>query len=108
MAMLCALIAGTATPLEMADLARGRLRRKLAELELALEGCVEDHHRYLLGMQLRRIEAAKHDIKELDARITAKLDPYDEQHQQLMQIGSFEFRVGNAEPAEALGASSSP
>jgi transposase len=93
MAMLQALIAGTATPSEMAGLARGRLRHKLAELELALEGCIEDHHRYLLGMQLRRIEAAEHDIEELDARITVKLEPYDEQHQRLMQIPGVDWFV---------------
>ena len=100
MAMLRALIAGTATPAEMADLARGRLRHKLAELELALEGCVEDHHRYLLSMQLRRIEAAEHDIQELDARITAKLEPYDEQHQRLMLIPGVDWFVAAVIVAE--------
>jgi len=100
MAMLRALIAGTETPAEIAGLARGRLRRKLAELELALEGCIEDHHRYLLGMQLRRIEAAEHDIEELDARITAKLEPYDEQHQRLMQIPGVDWFVAAVIVAE--------
>jgi len=40
----------------MAMLAKGTLRRKLAELELALEGKVEEHHRYVLEMQLSRLE----------------------------------------------------
>jgi len=100
MAMLRALIAGTVTPAEMAGLARGRLRHKLAELELALEGCVEDHHRYLLSVQLRRIEAAEYDIKELDARITAKLEPYDEQLQRLMRIPGVDWFVAAVIVAE--------
>jgi transposase len=100
MAMLRALIAGTATPAEMAALARGRLRHKLAELELALEGCVEDHHRYLLGMQLRRIEAIEHDLGELDTRITAKLEPYGEQHRRLTQIPGVDWFVAAVMVAE--------
>src|SRR5499433_4183629 len=51
MAMLRALIEGTATPAEMAGLARGVLRRKEADLVLALDGCLAEHHRYLLGLQ---------------------------------------------------------
>jgi transposase len=100
MAMLRALIAGTVTPAEMAGLARGRLRHKLAELELALQGCVEDHHRYLLSVQLRRIEAAEYDIKQLDARITAKLEPDDEQHQRLMRIPGVDWFVAAVIVAE--------
>src|SRR5271157_5854291 len=61
-AMLRALIEGTASPQQMAELARGRLRRKRAELVRALEGHIEAHHRVLLSMQLRRVEAAEQDI----------------------------------------------
>lgn len=43
--MLRALIAGKATPQEMAELAKGLLRKKIPELELALEGKLEQHHR---------------------------------------------------------------
>ena len=56
-AMLKALIAGTASPEAMADLAKGQLRRKRADLVLALEGRMEEHHRFLLATQLRRLEA---------------------------------------------------
>src|SRR5438105_9118762 len=47
--MLLALIGGESRPDEIAQLARGRLRRKLAELEAALDGCVEEQHRFLLA-----------------------------------------------------------
>src|SRR4030095_2053424 len=73
-AMLKALIEGTASAQAMADLAKGQLRRKRADLVLALEGRVEEHHRFLLGLQLRRLEAAEEEIAALDARIDEKLD----------------------------------
>src|SRR5262249_11473836 len=54
-AMLTALIEGNASAAEMASLARGKLRHKHDDLVLALEGRVEEHHRFLLAMQLRRL-----------------------------------------------------
>jgi transposase len=50
--MLRALIEGKAAPQEMADLAKGLLRKKIPELALALEGKLEGHHRFLLRLQL--------------------------------------------------------
>jgi transposase len=75
--MLQALIAGEALPAEIAQLARLRLRHKLAELEAALEGCVEEHHRFLMARQLGRIETAEADLDKLDARLREKLLHYD-------------------------------
>src|SRR3712207_5841278 len=72
-AMLKALIEGTASAKAMADLAKGQLRRKRADLVLALEGRVEEHHRFLLGLPLRRLEAADEEIAALDARIDEKI-----------------------------------
>jgi len=48
-AMLRALIEGRASVEAMADLARGQLRRKRSDLILALEGRMEEHHRFLLA-----------------------------------------------------------
>lgn len=50
-AMLQALVEGKQTPAEMAQLAQRRMRRKLAELERALHGRLEEHHRFLLGVR---------------------------------------------------------
>jgi len=55
MAMLEALAAGTNNASEMAGLARGRMRRKHAALEAALEGRMREHQCFLLGMQLRTL-----------------------------------------------------
>jgi len=74
--MLRALIEGKATTQEMAELARGRLRQKIHELEPALEGKLEDHHRFLLRLQLERLEAAEKDLTVLEQCIQEKLKPY--------------------------------
>src|SRR5215475_1857142 len=55
--MLRALIEGKATTQEMAELAKGLLRKKIPQLETALEGKLEEHHRFLLKLQLERLEA---------------------------------------------------
>jgi transposase len=84
--MLDALIAGRATPTEMAKLAKGKLRDKLVELQLALEGSVGDHHRFLLAMQLRRLKNVEDELEVLDKRIEEKLEPYRAQHTLLVTI----------------------
>jgi transposase len=76
MLMLRALITGEAAPEEMARMAKGRMRKKLRELELALEGRVQEHHRFLLGLQIRRLEHMEADIALVEARIQEKLAPF--------------------------------
>jgi hypothetical protein len=67
----------------MADLAKGRLRKKLAELATSLDGRVEEHHRFLLTMQLDRMEEVESTIKKLDLRIDEKQVPYQEHYKRL-------------------------
>ncbi len=84
--MLRALLEGTATPQEIAHLAKGRLREKIPDLELALEGRMDFDHRFLLGLQLKRLEHVDSDIAKVDDRIDERLKPYEEQHARLKQI----------------------
>jgi transposase len=77
----------------MADLAKGQLRRKRADLILALDGRVEEHHRFLLAVQLRRLEAIEADIAALDSRIGERLEPYSAPHALLMQIPGVDWVV---------------
>ena len=81
-----AMIAGETDPSRLADLAKGRLRQKRPELRLALEGRIEEHHRFVLEMQLDRIERAESDIERIDQRIDEKLVEYRAVHARLMQI----------------------
>jgi len=92
-AMLRALIEGKASVEAMADLAKGRLRHKRADLVLALDGRVEAHHRFLLTVQLRRLEAIEADIAALDLCIGERLEPYGAQHALLMQIPGVDWVV---------------
>jgi transposase len=71
----------------------GRLRQKLKELEAALEGCVEEHHRFLMAKQLSRIEAIEADLGALDARLRDKLLPYDAQLGLLIQIPGVDWVI---------------
>lgn len=100
MAMLEALAAGTATPAEMAGLARGRMRRKHAALEAALEGRLREPQRFLLAMQLRGLEAIERDLEALDARIAVQLEPFQAQQQLLMQIPGVDWVTAAAVIAE--------
>jgi len=92
-AMLRALIEGRASVEAIADLARGQLRRKRSDLILALEGRMEEHHRFLLATQLRRLEAIEQDIAALDLRINERLEPYRMPHALLMQIPGVDWLV---------------
>jgi hypothetical protein len=84
--MLRALIEGKATPQAMAELAKRRLRNKIPELELALKGRVEETHRFLLKLQLERLESVEKGLETLEQRIQEKLKPYAAQLALLKEI----------------------
>lgn len=84
--MLRALVQGEATPQQMAELAKGLLRKKIPELEPALEGKLEEHHRFLLRLQLQRLDAAERDLAVLKQHIEEKLKPYAAQLTLLQEI----------------------
>lgn len=84
--MLQALLAGGATPAAMAALAHGRLRKKRADLEQALEGRLEEPHRFLPQLQRRRLDNVDTDLASLDARSDEALQPYRDQCDGLHQI----------------------
>ena len=86
LAMLEALAAGATDAAGMAGLARGRMRRKAAELEAALEGRLREHQRFLLAMQLRQLEAIERDLQAPDARIEAQPEPFRAQRGSLLRI----------------------
>ena len=54
--MLTAMIDGETNPLQLANLAKGRMRRKIPDLAQALTGTFEAHHAQLAKSMLRRLE----------------------------------------------------
>jgi transposase len=71
--MIEALIAGQRNPEILADLARGAMRRKRADLIQALTGKFEDHHGEIARMLLDEIDALAGKIDQLTDRIAALL-----------------------------------
>lgn len=73
-AMLEQLAAGVEDAPALAQLARGRLRNKLPELEKALTGMVQAHHRFLLTKQLAHIEFLDEQIADIGAAIARQVE----------------------------------
>ena len=68
-AMLGALLAGETDPATLALLARGRLRKKREQLEQALDGRLQGHHRFLLTTQLAHLDFLEEQIADCDHEI---------------------------------------
>ena len=67
-----------ATPSELADLAHGSLHDKREDLLLALEGRINEHHRFVIGQLLDHIEELDRRIGVVEARIEAQSAPFEE------------------------------
>ena len=85
-AMLEAIIVGKATPEEMAELAKGRLREKREQLVKALEGRVKAHHRFVLTELLCQIDGLDETVARFDEQIEAYCRPFEEAVQVLDTI----------------------
>src|SRR5207248_10867163 len=72
--MLRALLRGETDTEELAELALGRLRNKIPELKLALEGNCTEHHRYLLGRLLSHLGYVEGQTAEFSSRIARALE----------------------------------
>jgi transposase len=75
-AMMTALIAGERDPATLADLARGRMRKKSLQLQEAFVGRFTTHHGFLLTKMLARVDQLDVDIAEVDDRIGQQLSPF--------------------------------
>lgn len=74
--MMAALIAGQRDPKVLAQLARGRMRVKITQLQEAFTGYFTDHHSFLLTRMLARVDALSADITELETRIEDMVTPF--------------------------------
>ncbi len=84
--MLTALVEGTTDAAVLADLARGLLRKKLPQLQEALEGRVQAHHRTLLRHILAHIDFLEERLTQLQEDIDTDLSPYQEAMELLQSI----------------------
>ena len=67
--MIRAIIDGESDPIKLADMARQRLRKKIPQLQEALSGEIENHHRFLLGMLMSQVDFLEKQIEKLNQRI---------------------------------------
>jgi transposase len=74
--MLAALISGEHDPAGLAQLAKGRMRSKIAELEAALTGHLKPHHALILSELLCQIDSLEASIERLNAAIEERSSPY--------------------------------
>lgn len=74
--MLAALIAGETDPNALADLARGKLRGKIPQLRLALQGHLTKHHQFLLEQLLDHLAHLEQQVASFNARIEEALRPF--------------------------------
>lgn len=100
MLMLSALVKGIQSPAEMASLAKGKLRDKATDLELALEGRMGESQRFLLGEQLTLLAELDRRIAVIEERLALKMKPYCAQVELLTQLPGVDWVLAASIVAE--------
>lgn len=86
-AMLEALLSNQGTPQQLAEFARGKLRRKVPEIVTALEEHrMRDHHRFLIRQSLRHMAFLEEQVAALDEEILRQAKPFETQLANLQTI----------------------
>jgi transposase len=91
--MLKALVEGKRDAGWMADYARGALRGKKQELELALEGSFTDNQRWLLSKELNQVEWLEIQIQVMEQEIERRIATYEEPMGRVMTIPGIDRRT---------------
>ena len=99
-AMLAALVAGERDPYVLADLAKGRLRRRIPELREALVGRFAGHHALLIGLALGHVEQLDEAIAVLDREVEAAIAPFAHARDLLDTIPGIDVRAAESIIAE--------
>jgi len=85
-AMLTAMIEGETDPLVLAEMAKGKLRRKIPDLAQALTGHFDANHARLARSMLRRLDSVEQALAELEAVIAEAGRPWQHQIELLETI----------------------
>jgi hypothetical protein len=84
--MIEALIAGESDPERLAQLAHRRIKAPPEALCEALRGRVTLHHRFLLRLHLKQIDAVNVAIDDIDQEVDAQIEPFRTAIQLLITI----------------------
>jgi len=76
MAMLRALAEGETDAVKMANMAKKQLRKKIPQLQLALEGYVLPHHRWLLREMIEDLDHVGTKITRIEETIEQQMRPF--------------------------------
>jgi transposase len=98
--MLVALVSGTSDAAALAQLARGRLREKLPQLEQALTGQFGPHQRFLIAQQLAHIDFLDASLERISAEIAERMRPFEPALERLQTIPGLGRRTGEVLVAE--------
>lgn len=74
--MIWALIDGERRGAVLAGLARGRMRARIADLPLALDGRFDEHHALMCTLHLEHIAGLNEMIARLDAQVEKMMAPF--------------------------------
>jgi transposase len=85
-AMIEALIDGERRGAVLAELARGRMRTKIADLRLALQGRFDTHHALMCQLHLEHLDHLDEMIARLDEQVERMMIPFARQRQLLETI----------------------
>jgi transposase len=86
-AMLEALLTNQGTPQQLAEFARGKLRRKVPEIVTALEEHrMRDHHRFLIRQSLSHMAFLEEQVAALDEEILRQVKPFEKEFENLQTI----------------------
>jgi len=79
------LMKGELEPEEMAELSKGRLRRRKDDLKEALQGNMEEHHTFMMNASLGRIRAMEGILARLEERIQEKITRHFNEEYELLK-----------------------
>jgi transposase len=99
-AILQGLVAGQTDPQALADLAKGQLRKKTAQLQQALAGSLQSHHRVVVTELLSQMDYLEEAVARLDAQITELMAPFTVQLEHLDSIPGVSRRIAEVLIAE--------
>ena len=85
-AMVEALIDGERRPAVLAELARGRMRSKISDLERALEGRFDDHHALMCRLHLAHLDQLDAMIATLDEQVEQMMQPFCAQRELIESV----------------------
>ena len=102
-AMLEALIEGVRDPIELADLAKRRMRIEIPQLVEALTGRFNEHHAFLVRLHLNQIDQHNQSIQDLTDRIEVVIEPFRGARDLIVTIPGISTTVADVIIAETGG-----